>query len=170
MCPPKSSLAPPLAASIAPSNTGPTLCPRTATRPKPGFIALTPDLWVSSLRPSPGPEPTKSDHNEDDYLASSGQSYTSDGIGSQEVIEIDDSDNSSLPDSTLPDRSNKKKNTRKAKVHVVKRRGRPRGSGASIALTWPPSKKSRKGNGWIEVILITVPSELQPLTFISEQM
>ncbi|EGG03983.1 uncharacterized protein MELLADRAFT_89769 [Melampsora larici-populina 98AG31] len=119
MCPPNSLLAPPLSASIAPPSTGPTLRPRTPTRPKPGFIALSPDLRVSSLRVSPGLEPTESDHTEDNYIASSGQSDTSDGIGSQEVIEIH-SDDGSLPDATLPDPSNKKKNTRKAKVHVVK--------------------------------------------------
>lgn len=164
MCPPTSSLAPPASTSIAPASTGPTLRPRTPTRPRPGFVPLSPDLRVSCVRPSPVPDSAESD-NQDIYKVTSGQSETSDGIGSQEGIEIE----SDGPDkSTVPDPSKRKKTTHKLrpKVHVVKSRGRPRGSGASITLTRPPSKKSRKGR--LEVSLIMFSSQLQSLTLVFE--
>ncbi|EGG04228.1 uncharacterized protein MELLADRAFT_89429 [Melampsora larici-populina 98AG31] len=128
MLPPSSSL--PASSAIAPPITGPTLHPRTPTQPRPGFIAQSPDLRVTTFCLSPIPKSLESDADPSVYeVSSNGESDTTDGIGSVGSVEV--------VGNVGPSTGSKKKKAAcksKAKVHVVKRRGRPCGSGASSGL------------------------------------
>lgn len=146
MIPPTSSLAP----SSALTSSGPSLRPRTPIQPRPDFVIQSPDLRVAPFWPSPNRSPADSDHDISVYEVSSGDSDTTDGIGNEELEVSNISDNDNL---TVPPKNKKKARKSKPKVHVVKSRGRPRGSGASVGLTHRPSKKNRKGRVEVSLIL-----------------
>lgn len=148
MLPPSSSLAP--SSAVPQPNSGPTLRPRTPTQPRPGFVSPSPNLRVASLRPSPHCESNESQEDQSFNKVIDSKSDTTDAIdrvGSVEFLGIK---------GTLPKSVKKKKTSgQKAKVHVVKRRGRPRGSGASAGPSRRPSKKSRKAKLAVSSIFIT---------------